>query len=534
MIKAVTLLIFFCTYLLSYKCDLNPISHRSRPDLELSYTSENFMIHYDGSGSNAPISINENDNLIPDYIESVAEIAEESRNILVNIMGYREEPSDSDGIYDIYVQNYSNWGANFPENTNGESYIIIDNDYAGNNFDSEYCVNYLDKMRISVAHEYFHAIQRAYRPNYNLDHDFLLEMSSTWFERLMVDDCSDYLSFTESSVGIFRNPTQSFDGSDAGNENQANFGYSMALFGHYLSRIVDSKGIANEQNSDIIRKIWEKYCYIENSEECPQNLNPRDAIIETIESVPFEDSFSRVWSNFMTRNMLNGSYPYFNQDIYYHQDQQYISPPSVDISDAISENETSTINLTLNQYSANIVTLIALEDMIIQSELSDNLNEFDGYYSLTGESNTYNIIDNINFSVIANEMDTYNVILTPKSGNTSVDFSFEATVIPDLDFSISKIYPNPIISNQNIVFKIETNSAIDFIDKAILEFELYNILGQKIGYFDNWLELNPGDNEISIPIRNYINSSGTYILKATINLEGHGYKSYSKKITIIK
>ena len=534
MIKVVTLLVFFCTYLLSYKCDLGSSSHRSRPNLELSYTSENFMIHYDASGSDAPVSLNENGNLIPDYIESVAEIAEQSRNMLVNVMGYREEPSDGDGFYDIYVQNYSNWGANFPESTNGESYIIIDNDYAENNFDSEYCISYLDKMRISVAHEYFHAIQRAYRPNYNLDHDFLLEMSSTWFERLMVDNCSDYLTFTESSAGIFKNPNQSFDGEDVSNGNQANFGYSMALFGHYLSRIVDSKGMTNEQDSDIVRKIWERYCYIEGSEDCSQNLSPRDAIIETIENAPFEDSFSRVWSDFMARNMLNGSYPYFNQDIYYHEDQQYINPPSVGITDAISEDEISEIDIALSPYSANIITLIALDDMIINSELSDNLDEFNGYYSLRGEIDTYSVIDNINFSFNANEMDTYSLVLTSKSGDSNVEFSFETTAVPDLDFSISKVYPNPVISSQNIVFKIETNLVIDFIDETILEIELYNILGQKIGSFNEHIQLSPGYNEISIPIRNYINSSGTYILKATINLEEHGYKNYSKKITVIK
>ena len=529
------LLMFFCTYLLSYKCDLNPLpNNRSRPDLELSYTSENFMIHYDASGSDAPVSIDENNNLIPDYIESVAEIAEQSRNVLINVMGYREEPSDGDDFYDIYIQNYSNWGANFPENTSGQSYIIIDNDYAGNNFESDYCVNYLDKMRISVAHEFFHAIQRAYRPNYNLDHDFLLEMSSTWFERLMVDNCSDYLTFTESLVGIFKNPDQSFDGSDADSGNQANFGYSMALFGHYLSRIVDSKGVSNEQDSDIIRKIWERYCYIEGSEDCFQNLSPRDAIIETIENIPFEDSFSRVWSDFMASNMLNGSYSYFNQNIYYHEDQQYISPPLVDIADAISEDEISEIDITLSPYSANIITLIALDDMIINSELSDNLDEFNGYYSLRGEVDTYSVIDNISFSLNANEMDTYSLVLTSKSGNPNVDFSFESTVVPDLDFSISKVYPNPVILNQDMVFKVETNSAIDFIDETILEIELYNILGQKIGSFNEHVQLSSGYNEISIPIRNYINSSGTYILKAAINLEEHGYKKYSKKITVIK
>ena len=56
---------------------------------------------------------------------------------------------------------------------------------------------YLKKMKISVAHEYFHAIQRSYKPNASENSDFLMELSSMWFEDIMVPDCNDYLSFVE-------------------------------------------------------------------------------------------------------------------------------------------------------------------------------------------------------------------------------------------------------------------------------------------------------------------------------------------------
>ena len=534
MLKKLIFPIIFFTILFGYRCELGKEHNRSRPELELSYLSKsgNFMIHYDSSGGNAPVNLDENNNLVPDYIESVSEIAEESRDVLINVMGYQQEPDDADGIYDIYIQNYSRWGANFPESTNGESYVIIDNDYSGENFESDYCSNYLDKMRISVAHEYFHAIQRSYRPDYNQDHDFLLEMSSMWFERLMIDNCSDYLTFSESPIGILENPTQAFDGADVDASNQANFGYSMALFAHYLSRITDSKGFEDERSSDIIRKIWEQYCYVQGSDSCSENHSPREAIIQTIEG--FGDSFSRAWSDFIARNMLNGSYSYFNQNMYYHEDQQYINPPSVGITDILSQNEASTINLVLNPYSASIITLIAFNDMIINSDFSDNLDEFNGYYSLRGDVSTYNFIDNANFSLDLNDMDTYSLVLTSKTGNSSVDFSFEVAIAPDLVLSISKVYPNPIISNQNIIFQIETNSAIDFIDEARLNIELYNMLGQKVGSFYENIQLDSGYNDISIPLKNYINSSGTYIIKAAIDLGEHGYKNYSKKITVFK
>ena len=83
-------------------------------------------------------------------------------------------------------------------------------------------------------------------------------------------------------------------------------------------------------------------------------------------------------------------------------------------------------------------------------------------------------------------------------------------------------------------FKIETNSAIDFTEKSTLELHLYNILGQKVGSYSQNIQLFSGYNEIQIPIKNYINLSGVYIIDAKINLEDDEDKYYSKKFTVIK
>ena len=76
--------------LLADRCFQDIDSNRERPDLDTYYLSESghFMIHYDTEGNNTPNSIDSNMNDVPDYIESVASIAEESRNTLINLMGY--------------------------------------------------------------------------------------------------------------------------------------------------------------------------------------------------------------------------------------------------------------------------------------------------------------------------------------------------------------------------------------------------------------------------------------------------------------
>ena len=48
-------------------------------------------------------------------------------------------------------------------------------------------------MKVTVAHEFFHAVQRAYidgQPNfYQYDHDtYFMELSSTWFEDVAYPD----------------------------------------------------------------------------------------------------------------------------------------------------------------------------------------------------------------------------------------------------------------------------------------------------------------------------------------------------------
>ena len=97
-------------------------------------------------------------------------------------------------------------------------------------------------MRLTIAHEFFHAIQRSYRTVPNSD-TYFWEMSSTWIEDIIVPDGNDYIYWVDP---FFNNPEQNISDTD---------GYSIALFGHYLSIIID--GHSNQLDSGIIKKIWE-------------------------------------------------------------------------------------------------------------------------------------------------------------------------------------------------------------------------------------------------------------------------------------
>ena len=491
---------------------------RSRPELSTFYISQegHFQIHYDTDGVNAPSLDDQNSDDIPDYVESVAQIAEESRYNLIDVMGYLEEPDDGDGLYDIYIVNQSAWGWNVVENTNtGTSYVKIDNDYSGNHFESDYCLNDLDKMRISVVHEYFHAIQRAYRPNPTTDHDFLLEMSSMWLEDLIVPECNDYLSFVDAlSYSIFNNPTQKFDGSDlTSSQSQANFGYSMALFPHYLVSLVE--GLDNPFDSVIVRKIWEEYA---------SGVSARDAIIHTIEN-DFDDSFPRVWSDFISSNMFCGYFNYFNQDFYFYADQQYIDPISINPSDYVFSNEEELYAMTLEPYSVNILTLGIMDNMLSESFVSD-FDSFQGYISIIGPSDKLHapVSENL-MQLNLNSGDRFSIILSPVLSETDISLFFETTDLPNSEITISDVYPNPSFISENMNINIQNN--FDIYDFRI---EFYNISGKLISKYLYDSSISQGSSSISLPISKYISASGVYFL---VFLDGND-KVFVQKIAFIK
>ena len=88
----------------------NSRSYGVRPTLSETYLSpsEHFLIHYDNPNSDkAPIQEDIAPlNGIPDYVEEVAIIADLTRAVLIDSMGFRPEVDDEDGKYDIFLDLY--------------------------------------------------------------------------------------------------------------------------------------------------------------------------------------------------------------------------------------------------------------------------------------------------------------------------------------------------------------------------------------------------------------------------------------------
>jgi len=520
---------------------INSISIVQRPNLDyhLLSPSGHFMIHYNNYYDG-----------IDEYALNVALAADISRTIIVDTLNFIPEVPDDDGIYDIYIKQLQNgdYGKNNLEDSQlGTSYVEIDDDFIG----SQYATQGEDAMKIAVAHEYFHAIQRAYMPQ-PLSNAFFYELSSIWIEDIIYPDINDYIDFGQNNDDYFNDPDQ--------NINDYN-GYGLGLYAHYLNF---------KYNSDIIRQIWDRllskrescenitnvidcdfssdFDGIDNDDECQWvnsscaiNSNNSNLAINTIDNIlkDYNSSFVQSWIDFNTRNLFNGMFTNMNNDIYYYEDQNKFNPIKtnpIDINqflNPISNPDYWTDNYTyITDINNKSISIKSFD--ISQSSPQDfnfDIQNSSSYSSFALISSNNHIIDtfptndenqDINFDYILDNDDNFHFVYISKNESNQIN-----TIISKKDYSYNiDCYPNPIHFNQSLTLKISSKIAFDNI-----KIDIFNIKGQLIKEFSigNISYSSEDYNEISLyPFNDYI-PSGVYILNFYLD----DY-TISKKIVYLK
>ncbi len=188
---------------------------RARPSCTDYIDSTHFRIHYDTTGTNKILNW-------PDttYRDAIVTAAENSWTSEIDVLGFREPPSDGsdpdggggNGLFDIYVQNlsgvygYTSGSYTVPSTpqTDCTSYVVIDNDYAGFGY-----ADPKDPMKVTVAHEFCHALQNAY--DYQ-EPVWYKECTSVWAEDYVYDSINDY---TQYLAYFLNTPYRSIDWEDA-------------------------------------------------------------------------------------------------------------------------------------------------------------------------------------------------------------------------------------------------------------------------------------------------------------------------------
>lgn len=162
-------------------------------------------------------------------------------------LGHREPPSDGtaggDSRYDIYTENMGYYGYTQPEGPGPEpwndaySYVSVHRNFIGFPPNTDPEGNQKGAAKVTVAHEYYHAVQFAYDYTEQL---WIMEASSTWMEDWNFDPVNDNYNYLSD---IFSNPDWSL--------------HSTSSL-HAYAAFVWPKYLQENYGAVIMRDIWEQ------------------------------------------------------------------------------------------------------------------------------------------------------------------------------------------------------------------------------------------------------------------------------------
>ncbi|MBD3234500.1 MAG: T9SS type A sorting domain-containing protein [candidate division Zixibacteria bacterium] len=270
-----------------------------RPRLQESYETPegHFKIHYCVTGDSAVLNVGVDEDPedgVPDYVNFVGDVCEFVWERELEDLAYLPPPSDSfysqgDGAaYDIYIMDLSDglFGWTAPDSvvtypTRYTSFIALDNDY------SWFSGSYTDAIKVTMAHEFFHAVQFGYdltEYQSNPYSSWWLEGSAVWMEEQVYDEINDYLNFLPD---FFENPHLSLT------ETSELHMYASCVWPIFLSEKFET---------DIIKKIWTLCAEVSGYNV----LSATDEVLYD-PSNDYKSSFNEAFAEFATWNYFTGS-----------------------------------------------------------------------------------------------------------------------------------------------------------------------------------------------------------------------------------
>ncbi len=220
-----------------------------------------FKIHYTTVGGDAVYRAgNDRDgDGVPDYVEDVAFILEWVYAYIIDTLGYDPPPVDSfyesggDEKYDVYISDLGGpvFGQTYPDSLSidgpgsirATTFMELENDYQEM---PSYKNRPLDAIRVTCAHEFFHAVQFGIDfTETEVDSAFArrywMEMSAVWMEEEIYDNINDYYSYLPYFFDYPRQSIQQFrSGSDF----------------HPYGSVVLPIFLSERFGRDIIKDIW--------------------------------------------------------------------------------------------------------------------------------------------------------------------------------------------------------------------------------------------------------------------------------------
>ena len=446
---------------------------RSESDgLDENYDIGIIRLHYTTSGYHAVNNSDVNENNIPDYIDSVAIVFNNVTNTLHNEMGYLLPPSDDyytstrdnggSEHYDVYLRNLSSRyygyvqpeefaqgnGDNEQSNTFKElnaftSYMAIRNNYK--NFPLEE----LNNIKVTIAHEYYHAIQFGYD---GWEKPWLLESSAVWMEEEIYDEINDCYQYMEE---WFNFPHRSLD------ESSYHW-YGSFIFFEYIEQHMG--GIS------IIREILNQSAISDSREIDGSHL----AIDKALNKLDY--SFQQALNGMSIANFIMSSKSNARNFSYEEANSYPVNGPAILQKVNFQSGNVDTIkSISLSRFGSEYIQIFTETPVQIDLEsLSGSFSDIQMNSIISKNDDSYLILStpsinidplnvkSIHLSIVSqdsliNNWD-YNLILRDGESGTNSN-------VP-MDFNLKNPYPNPF--NGSVKFSLymlrSTNITIDIFD----------------------------------------------------------------------
>ena len=482
------------------------------PDyLEERFETENFNFHYttEQSNSDAISGSDLNNNSVPDYVETMSEVFESVWFFFDDTLGYTPPPLGGSDKYDIFIENLpSNYFAItytttlFNEsNTSCASYIKMRNNYNASVFQA---LTELENLKITAAHEFFHAIQFSYNC---FERFWLMEATAVWSEDQLYNNINDHYRYMPA---WFQNSSRNID-------DESNHMYGSFIFFQYIDEHLGGP--------EMIKTIWEESRSRANSVNDISFVSI-DASLATVGS-----SFNSALNSMRIANRIMSSHPNAQPYTYQEAEDYPVTAPSEITSFVFNNGSTITYDQnSLKLYSSHYLglSLGSPSKILIENNDGPITDLFGAVIFKHGNEDKWSIRQGYDINIDPSINIEWATLIISAQEQDADGWDYTITIDDGYseDLVVSGIYPNPFIyKNSKVRIKI-----LSTLSQKV-KVNIYNILGEKINDWSIDI-VEPNEREISWDRKN---NNGKIVSDGIYFIEIHGrYKRVVEKITLLK
>jgi hypothetical protein len=214
-----------------------------------------YCVHWVTLGRDAPPLADGNANGVPDWVETVAAVAENVHAVENGQLGWRTPKSDGGrgggtGKTDIYLSDIGGSGIYGYTATDTQSirsrsvasYVVVDNDFVRAQFPRYSSPR--TPLEVTLAHEYNHVLQFTYDA---FEDTWMFESTAVWMEGKVYPAALDYRQYLPGWVHLSGQPITTFNGRNPNDRRNVKV-YGSAVWNKWLDA---------RYGQEVVRGAWE-------------------------------------------------------------------------------------------------------------------------------------------------------------------------------------------------------------------------------------------------------------------------------------